>query len=396
MIVGVPRESFPGERRVALVPMAIPNLVKAGLEVVVETGAGLAAGYPDADYVAKGAKILPDRTEVFRTADIIVQVLCYGSNDQTGKADIPLLRRDQTLIGFLRPLGNLQTVREIASTGVTAFSVELMPRTTRAQSMDVLSSMGTIAGYKAVVLAAETLPRMFPMLTTAAGTITPARVFIIGAGVAGLQAIATARRLGAITSAYDMRPAAKEQVQSLGGRFVELPIEAKDAQDASGYGKAQDESFYAKQRELLKRVVTESDVVITTAVIPGKKSPVLVTAEMVEGMAAGSVIVDLASERGGNCELTRPGEIIVAHGVTIIGLINLASSVPYHASQMYARNISSFLLHLLKDGKLQFNLEDEITRETMLTRGGEIVNRRTRQYYSLPDLEPAAQEAKQA
>jgi NAD(P) transhydrogenase subunit alpha len=396
MIVGVPRESFPGERRVALVPMAIPNLVKAGLEVVVETGAGLAAGYPDADYVAKGAKILPDRTEVFRTADIIVQVLCYGSNDQTGKADIPLLRRDQTLIGFLRPLGNLQTVREIASTGVTAFSVELMPRTTRAQSMDVLSSMGTIAGYKAVVLAAETLPRMFPMLTTAAGTITPARVFIIGAGVAGLQAIATARRLGAITSAYDMRPAAKEQVQSLGGRFVELPIEAKDAQDASGYGKAQDESFYAKQRELLKRVVTESDVVITTAVIPGKKSPVLVTAEMVEGMAAGSVIVDLASERGGNCELTRPGEIIVAHGVTIIGLINLASSVPYHASQMYARNISSFLLHLLKDGKLQFNLEDEITRETMLTRGGEIVNRRTRQYYSLPDLEPVVKEAKQA
>jgi NAD(P) transhydrogenase subunit alpha len=279
---------------------------------------------------------------------------------------------------------------------VTAFSVELMPRTTRAQSMDVLSSMGTIAGYKAAVLAAETLPRMFPMLTTAAGTITPARVFIIGAGVAGLQAIATARRLGAITSAYDMRPAAKEQVMSLGGRFVELPIEAKDAQDASGYGKAQDESFYLKQRELLKRVVTESDVVITAAVIPGKTSPMLVTAEMVRGMAAGSVIVDLASERGGNCELTRPSEIIVAHGVTIIGLINLANGVPYHASQMYARNISTFLIHLLKDGKVQLNLDDEITRETLMTHDGQIVNRRVRQFYSLPDLQTAAKEVKQA
>jgi NAD(P) transhydrogenase subunit alpha len=396
MIVGVPRESFPGERRVALVPAAIASLAKAGLEVVIEAGAGIGAGYPDADYAAKGAKILAGREEVFRAADIVLQVLCYGSNDKTGKADIPLLRRDQVLIGFLRPLGSLQTVQDIASAGVTSISVELMPRTTRAQSMDVLSSMGTIAGYKAAVLAAETLPRMFPMLTTAAGTITPARVFIIGAGVAGLQAIATARRLGAITSAYDMRPVAKEQVMSLGGRFVELPIEAKDAQDAGGYGKAQDESFYMKQRELLKRVVTESDVVITAAVIPGKTSPVLVTAEMVEGMAPGSVIVDLASERGGNCELTRPSEIIVAHGVTIIGLINLANSVPYHASQMYARNISTFLLHLMKDGKLQINLEDEITRETLTTRGGEIVNRRVRQFFGLPELPAAAKEVKQA
>jgi NAD(P) transhydrogenase subunit alpha len=396
MIVGVPRESFPGERRVALVPAAIASLTKAGLEVVIEAGAGVAAGYPDAEYVAKGAKILAGRGEVFRAADIILQVLCYGSNDLTGKADVPLMRSGQVLIGFLRPLGNLQTVQDIASAGVTSFSVELMPRTTRAQSMDVLSSMGTIAGYKAAVLAAETLPRMFPMLTTAAGTITPARVFIIGAGVAGLQAIATARRLGAITSAYDMRPAAKEQVMSLGGRFVELPIEAKDAQDASGYGKAQDESFYMKQRELLKRVVTESDVVITAAVIPGKTSPVLVTAEMVQGMAPGSVIVDLASERGGNCELTKPGEIIVAHGVTIIGLINLANGVPYHASQMYARNVSTFLLHLIKDGKLQINLEDEITRETLLTRGGEIVNRRVRQFFKLPELQAAPSEVKQA
>jgi NAD(P) transhydrogenase subunit alpha len=395
MIVGVPRESFPGERRVALVPAVIPVLAKAGLEVIVQAGAGAEAGYPDADYVAKGAKIVGDRAEVFRAADIIVQILCYGSNDRTGQDDLPLFKRDQILIGFLRPLGSVETVQGIASAGVTSFSVELMPRTTRAQSMDVLSSMGTICGYKAVVIAADKLPRLFPMLTTAAGTITPARVFIIGAGVAGLQAIATARRLGAITSSYDMRPAAKEQVQSLGARFVELPIEAKDAQDAGGYAKAQDESFYLKQRELLKQVVTASDVVITTAVIPGKTSPILVTKEMVEGMAPGSVIVDLASERGGNCELTKLGEVVVEHGVTIIGWLNLASSVPYHASMMYAKNITSFLLHMTNDGKTSLISEDQIIRETMLTRGGEIVNPRVREFFKLPTLVGAAQEAKQ-
>src|SRR6202163_5027239 len=367
MIVCVPRETFPGERRVALVPAAIPNLTKAGLEVVVEAGAGAGAGYPDADYAAKGAKIADDRAYRFRAADFVVQILCYGSNDSTGKADVPLFRRGQVLIGFLRPLGSIETIQEIASKGVISFSVELMPRTTRAQSMDVLSSMATICGYKAVVLAADTSPRIFPMLTTAAGTITPGRVLVIGAGVAGLQAIATARRLGAVASAYDMRPAAKEQVQSLGGRFVELPIEATDAQDAQGYARAQDESFYRRQRELLARVVAESDVVITAAVIPGKTSPVLVTADMVAGMAPGSVIVDLASERGGNCELTRVGEKIVAHGVTIIGWFNLASTVPYHASQMYARNISAFLTHLVKNGRLQINPDDEITRDTLVT-----------------------------
>jgi NAD(P) transhydrogenase subunit alpha len=248
--------------------------------------------------------------------------------------------------------------------------------------MDALSSMGTACGYKAVLIAAETLPRFFPMLTTAAGTITPARVFVVGAGVAGLQAISTARRLGAVTMAYDLRPAAKEQVQSLGGRFIELPLEAKDAQDARGYGTQQDESFYQRQRELLGRVVSESDVVITAAVIPGKKPPVLVTAEMVEGMAPGSVILDLAAERGGNCELTRAGETIVVHDVTIIGRINVATGVPYHASQMYARNITAFLLHLVKDGKPRLELEDEIIRETLLTRGGEIVNRRVREFFA--------------
>jgi len=252
--------------------------------------------------------------------------------------------------------------------------------------MDALSSMATICGYKAVLIAADRLPRIFPMLTTAAGTITPARVFVIGAGVVGLQAIATARRLGAVASAYDLRPAAKEQVQSLGGRFVELPIEAKDAEDARGYARPQDEAFYQRQRELLGRVVRESDVVITAAVIPGKKSPVLVTEEMVRGMAPGSVILDLAAERGGNCELTRTGQTIVEHGVTIIGAINMASGVPYHASQMYARNITAFLLHLVRDGKLNLNLEDEIIRETLVTRDGEIVNQRVREFFSLSAL----------
>ena len=386
MIVGVPRETFPGERRVALVPAVLPTLAKAGLQIVVEAGAGVQAGYPDADYASKGAKILPDRAEVFRTADIITQVLCYGSNDRTGKADLPLFHRDQILVGFLRPLGSVETITEIAKKRVTSFSVELMPRSTRAQSMDALSSMSTISGYKAVLLAADTLPKIFPMLTTAAGTITPARVLIIGCGVAGLQAIATARRLGAVVSAYDLRPAVKEQVQSLGGRFVELPIEAKDAQDARGYARAQDEEFYRKQRELLGKVVAESDVVITTAVIPGKAAPILVTKEMVAGMAPGSVIVDLAAERGGNCELTKAGEQIVTNGVTIIGSFNLASTVPYHASQMYARNLTAFLTHLVKDGKPQINTADEIIRETLLTQNGEIVSTRLREFFSLPAL----------
>jgi H+-translocating NAD(P) transhydrogenase subunit alpha len=384
VIIGVPKESYPGERRVALVPLVIPNLAKAGFEVAIEAGAGAGAGYPDALYVEKGAKILPDRAAVFAQADIVTQVLSYGSNDVTGKADVPLMRRGQLLIGFLRPLGTLPVIEEIARTGVIAFSVELMPRTTRAQSMDALSSMATICGYKAVLVAAVTLPKVFPMLTTAAGTITPARVFVIGAGVAGLQAIATARRLGAVVSAYDMRPASKEQVQSLGGRFVELPIEAKNAQDARGYGTAQDESFYAKQRELLGRVVAESDIVVSTAVIPGKKAPVLITAEMVKQMAPGSVIVDLAAERGGNCELSQAGQTVEAHGVKIIGSINLASEVPYHASQMYARNLMAFLLNLVKDGKPRLDAGDEIIRETMLTRDGEIVNVRVREFFKLP------------
>jgi NAD(P) transhydrogenase subunit alpha len=386
VIIGVPKESYPGERRVALVPSVLPTLTKAGFEVHIQSGAGIDAGYPDSLYAEKGGKIVADRAGVFAAADIIAQVLCYGPNDINGELDLALYRRNQILVGFLRPFGSLEVVQQIAQAGVTSFAVELMPRTTRAQSMDALSSMATVSGYKAVLVAADSHPRIFPMLTTAAGTVTPARVFIIGCGVAGLQAIATARRLGAVVSAYDLRPAVKEQVQSLGGRFVELPIEAKDAQDAGGYARAQDEDFYRRQRELLGKVVQESDVVIAAAVIPGKKSPILVTEEMVKGMAPGSVIFDLASERGGNCELTEAGKTVVKHGVTIIGTINVASGVPYHASMMYARNISAFVTHLIKDQKLNLNLEDEIVRETLLTSGGEIVQSRIREFLKLPAL----------
>jgi len=386
VIIGIPKEIYPGERRVALVPSVIPTLTKAGFEVQVQAGAGMDAGYPDSLYIEKGAQIIPDRSAVFGAADVVAQVLCYGSNDVNGELDVPLYRRGQILVGFLRPFGSLEIVQRIAQTGVTSFSVELMPRITRAQSMDALSSMATVAGYKAVLIAAGSHPRIFPMLTTAAGTVTPARVFVIGCGVAGLQAIETSRRLGAVVSAYDLRPAAKEQVQSLGGRFVELPIEAKDAQDARGYARAQDEDFYKRQRELLGQAVQESDVVITTAVIPGKKAPILVTEEMVKGMPLGSVILDLAAERGGNCDITESGKTVVKHGVTILGPVNLASTVPYHASMMYSRNISAFLTHLVKDQKTNLNLEDEIARETMLTNGGEIAQPRVRESFKLAAL----------
>jgi NAD(P) transhydrogenase subunit alpha len=386
VIIGIAKEMYPGERRVALVPAVLPTLTKAGFEIHVQSGAGFSTGYADSLYTEKGAKIVADRASVFAVADIVAQVLCYGANDINGKEDVPLYRKGQILVGFLRPFGSLEVVEQIANAGVTSFSVELMPRTTRAQAMDALSSMATVSGYKAVLLAADTQVRIFPMLTTAAGTVTPARVFVIGCGVAGLQAIATARRLGAVISAYDVRPAAKEQVQSLGARFVELPIEAKDAQDARGYARAQDEDFYRRQRELLGKAVQESDVVITAAVIPGKKSPVLVTEEMVKGMAPGSVIVDLAAERGGNCDISEAGKTTVKHGVTIIGAVNLASGVPYHASMMYARNITAFVTHLIKDQKVNLNLTDEIVRETLLTHGGEIVQPRVRELFKLPAL----------
>ncbi len=353
----------------ALVPSAVASLVKRGFEVIVESGAGLSAGFPDAAFGDKGAQIAPSRDAVIEKADVLLVVRA----DSGGLAGA---RSGQAAIGFYDPLSAPQVVQEVASQGVTAFSMELIPRITRAQSMDALSSMATLAGYKAVLLAANHLPRMFPMLMTAAGTIAPAKVFIVGVGVAGLQAIATARRLGAVVSAYDVRPAVREQVESVGAKFVELPLEAGAAEDKGGYARAQDESFYRRQRELMARVVSESDVVITTAAVPGKKAPVLVTAEMVEQMAPGSVIVDLGIERGGNCELTEPDRVVEKHGVTLIGLMNLPGSMPYHASQMYAKNIATFLQHIAKDGSIALDSEDEILRETLLTRDGSVVNPR--------------------
>jgi NAD(P) transhydrogenase subunit alpha len=383
MIVGVVRESFPGERRVALIPSTVPTLKKAGVDVVVEAGAGAAAGFPDAEYTAKGAT-MASRADVFARADALLMVRTPGTNPRA--EDVAALRRGQHVIGLSEPLTAHDTTRQLAARGVTLFAMELIPRITRAQSMDVLSSMATIVGYKAVLVAAAELPRMFPMMMTAAGTVAPARVFVIGAGVAGLQAIASARRLGAKVEAYDVRPAVKEQVESLGAKFVELPLETAGAEDKGGYAKAQDEAFYRRQRELMSRVVGASDVVISTASIPGQKAPVLITADAVAGMAPGSVIIDLAAERGGNCELTRPDETVSARGVTILGPTNLASTVPYHASQMYAKNITTFLLHLLKDGGIRVDVNDEITRETLVTHGGEVVHARVR---GLMDLTPA-------
>ena len=374
MIVGVPKESYPGEHRVALVPGVLDSLKKTDLEVLVESGAGTEAGYPDSAFTEKGAKIANSRSQVFESADFIVQLRLLGANPDQGKADLPLLRSGQIVIGMAEALSDAKSVKALGDCGAMVFAMELMPRITRAQSMDVLSSMGTVAGYKAVILAANSLPKMFPMLMTAAGTVTPAKILIIGAGVAGLQAISMARRLGAKVEAYDIRPAVKEQILSLGAKFVELPIETKDSEDKGGYAKVQDEAFYQKQRELLARVIASSDVVISTAAVPGKKAPVLITADMVSGMSPGSVIVDLAAERGGNCELTKLNQTIVTHGVTIHGPENLTSTVPYHSSQMYAKNITTFLLHLVKKGELNIDLEDEIIKGTLLTREGEVIH----------------------
>ena len=380
MIVGVPKETFPGERRVALVPGALPALTKASLDVLVEASAGAAAGFPDSAYTEKGARIAESHAQLFADADVVLQVRSPGAAGEAGLADVELLRSGQAVIGFSEPLGETAVARAVAERGVSALSMELIPRITRAQSMDALSSMATIAGYKAVLLAAGALPRMFPMMMTAAGTITPARVFVVGAGVAGLQAIASARRLGARVEAYDVRPVVKEQVESLGASFVELPLETGESEDAGGYAKAQDESFYRRQRETMTRVVAGSDVVITTALVPGKTAPILVTAEMVDGMAPGSVVVDLAAERGGNCELTQGDEVVVSpSGVTILGPTNPTSTVPYHASQMYAKNISTLLLHLTKDGALALDLDDEITAGTLVSHEGRVVHPRVQE-----------------
>ena len=391
MKVAVLRETFPGEKRVALIPASVPQLAKAGVQVVVQSGAGEAAGYPDSAYQQRGAELVADRQAVLASADILLQVHCLGANPEAGRQDVERFRPGLSVIGMCDPLGAPEAIQQVAATGATLFALELIPRITRAQSMDVLSSMATVAGYRAVLLAASELPKMFPMMMTAAGTITAARVFIIGVGVAGLQAIATAKRLGAIVHAYDVRPACREQVESLGGKFVELQLETKQSEDQGGYAKQLGEDFYQKQRELMARVVAESDVVITTAAIPGKPSPLLVTRAAVEGMAPGSVIVDLAAERGGNCEPSQPNQRVVHHGVVIHGPTNLVSEAPFHASQMYSNNITRFLLNMVKSGQLAMNLEDEIVRETCVAHGGQVAHPKIRELLGLPALPPAAE-----
>jgi NAD(P) transhydrogenase subunit alpha len=385
VIIAVPKETYPGERRVALIPAAVKQLSKLKLELLVEAGAGLAAGFPDAQYVDAGARVTHDREELFREAGIVAMVRAAVANPEHGQVDIQRLRAEQVLIAQCDPLWDARQMIGLAERRALVFAMELIPRITRAQSMDVLSSMATIAGYKAVLLAANHLPQMFPMNMTAAGTLTPARVLVLGAGVAGLQAIATAKRLGSVVSAYDVRPEVKEQVQSVGGKFIEMPLE--QATGEGGYAKDMGEDFLRRQRELLLKVVAEHDVVITTAAIPGKKSPVLLTEAMVQAMPPGAVIVDLGAERGGNCELTESGQVVVKHGVTIIGPVNLASEVAKHASQMYSNNVTTFLKSLVKDGQLTLNLTDEVISGTLVTYRGKVVHPLVRKLAGLIPLE---------
>jgi len=386
MKVGIVSESSPGERRVAMVPGAISVLNKSGVEFVMESGAGARAGFPDAEYAEKGVRIT-SREEVLDTSEVILQVRSPGANPEAGADDLAKFKRGQVVIGFGEPLTAFDADNALAQAGVSFLSMEMMPRITRAQSMDALSSMATIAGYKAVLIAADSLPRMFPMLMTAAGTVAPARVLVIGAGVAGLQAIATARRLGAVVSGYDIRAVVKEQIESLGARFVVLDVQPDAAEDKGGYAKAMSEDFYRRQRQALAAVLAEQHVVITTAAVPGRKAPILITAEMMDGMAPGSVIVDIAAERGGNCEVTVPGAVVERNGVSIHGPLNLPSTIPYHASQMYAKNIATFLKYLIKDGKIALSADDEIVRETLVTQGGEVVHAKVRELMGLPALQ---------
>jgi len=394
MKIGVPRETHPGERRVALVPASVPGLVKGGHEVLIEKGAGEAAGIPDAEYQEKGAR-LAGRGDVFGEADVLLQVRAAGANPEKGKDDLKKYRAGQIVIGHHEPLSEPAAVKDLAGKNVTGLAMELMPRITRAQSMDTLSSMATIAGYHAVLLGALHLPRLFPMLMTAAGTLKAAKVFVVGVGVAGLQAIATAKRLGAVVSAYDVRPAVKEQVQSLGAKFVEFDLETAAAEDKGGYAREQSEEFLRKQQQEMGRVLGEQDVVITTAAVPGKKAPTIVTADMVRGMQPGSIIVDLAAERGGNCELTRPGETVTENGVTILGPLNSASDHPAHASQMYAKNLTNYLGALMHEGQLKLDRADEVVAGTLLCEGGEVVHPRIRELLGLEPLPVPAQPEKE-
>ena len=373
IVVGVPRETFPGEARVALVPTVLAQLAKAGIDVVVETGAGMAAGFPDRAYADHGAR-LGTRDEVF-AADVVAQVRAWGEYLDAGRDDLDRMHPDQVVVGIADPLAAPDAARHVAERKVTAFALDLVPRITRAQVMDVLSSQATVVGYRAVVIAADHLPRMFPMLTTAAGTVPPAQVLVVGAGVAGLTAIATARRPGAVVRAYDVRRAARSEIESLGARAVVLPLEPGEAGDSGGYARDLGDALTQRQQELLAPVVAGVDVVITTASVPGKPAPVLVTEEAVQSMAAGSVVVDAAAERGGNCALTRAGRrVVTGNGVTVLGPTNLASGAAHDASVMYAKNMTAFLLHLVHDGQIALDLQDEIVDGTLVARDGEVVH----------------------
>ena len=393
MIIGIPAEIKTAEKRVAMSPANVQSLSDKGVKVLFQTNAGDAAGYPDALYTAAGATISTDRAEIFAQADIILQVQSFGSNNENSEADLASLRSGQLVIGMMDPLASPQAAQAVAEKGATAIALELVPRISRAQSMDVLSSMATLAGYKAVLMGASAAPRIFPMLMTAAGTLQPARVLIMGVGVAGLQACATAKRLGAVVEAYDVRPAAREQIISVGAKPVELDLDTGESEGAGGYAKAQGEDFLKRQRELMTAVVAEQDIIITTAAIPGAKSPILVTEDMVKAMKPGSVIVDLAAERGGNCDLTEQGKAVVVHGVTILGPENVPSELAYHASQMYGKNMQTLLeLILDEEGNLNLDFNDEIVAGTVVAHKGEIPHPHMRKLLGLPEIKASEPE----
>ena len=387
MIIGIPSEIKAGEKRVAMSPANVQSLADKSVKVLIQADAGSAAGYPDAEYTAAGATVTADRAEIFASADIILQVQSFGSNNDNSDGDLALLRSGQLVIGMMDPLASPQAAQAVAKTGATAIALELVPRISRAQSMDVLSSMATLAGYKAVLMGASAAPRIFPMLMTAAGTLQPARVLIMGVGVAGLQACATAKRLGAVVEAYDVRPAAREQILSVGAKPVELDLDTGESEGAGGYAKEQGEDFLRRQRELMTEVVAQQDIIITTAAIPGAKSPILVTEDMVKAMKPGAVIVDLAAERGGNCDLTKQGETVVAHDVTILGPENVPSDLAFHASQMLGKNMQT-LLELIVDeaGNLNLDFNDEIVAGTVVAHEGEIPHPHMRKLLNLPEL----------
>ena len=388
MIIGIPSEIKTGEQRVAMSPANVQSLTGKSVKVLLQANAGSAAGYPDAEYTAAGATITANRKEIFASADVILQVQSFGSNNENSDADLASLRKGQLVIGMMDPLASPQAAQAVAEKGASAIALELVPRISRAQSMDVLSSMATLAGYKAVLMGASAAPRIFPMLMTAAGTLQPARVLIMVVGVAGLQACATAKRLGAVVEAYDVRPAAREQILSVGAKPVELDLDTGESEGAGGYAKEQGEDFLRRQRELMTEVVAQQDIIITTAAIPGAKSPILVTEDMVKAMKPGAVIVDLAAERGGNCDLTEQGKTVVAHDVTILGPENIPSDLAFHASQMYGKNMQTLLELILDDeGNLSLDFNDEIVAGTVVAHQGEVPHAHMRKLLNLPELQ---------